>query len=105
MREKRNWKLLKNNLLSVTLVLILIIAGAIIAGNVFVDQGSVEVDDDLNVTGTSYLGDVKLTLAADDDIGLYIDGKTNDFTTSGTENTALKVYRDVDFGAGTHADT
>ncbi|MEN9626052.1 MAG: hypothetical protein RL557_380 [archaeon] len=54
--EKRRWKyLLKNNLLSLFLVVGLIVLVAVIAGDVVIKDGNVEVGDDLNVSNILFV--------------------------------------------------
>lgn len=42
---------IKNNIVSLALVVLLITLGGIIAGNIFVDQGSLEISENLNASG------------------------------------------------------
>jgi len=52
MKEKRGLKeLLKNNFMSLVFVMVLILAGAVIAGNVIVKEGNIEVEENINVSG------------------------------------------------------
>jgi hypothetical protein len=50
-KEKKGFKhVLKNHLISLIVVMTLVCIGAVIAGNVIVKEGNVEVDEDLNVS-------------------------------------------------------
>jgi len=59
MKEKRGWKiLLRYNLLSLFLVIGLIVLTAVLAGDVIIKEGDVEISDDLNSSGVLYVDSV-----------------------------------------------
>ena len=59
MKGKRGWKiLLRYNLLSFFLVIGLIILTAVLAGDVIIKEGDVEISDDLNSSGVLYVDSV-----------------------------------------------
>jgi hypothetical protein len=56
MKKKRGMKeLLKNNFISLIFIVILICLGAVIAGNVIVKEGAVDVSNNLNVSGNAFI--------------------------------------------------
>ena len=59
MKGKRGWKiLLRYNLLSLFLVIGLIVLTAVLAGDVIIKEGDVEISDDLNSSGVLYVDSV-----------------------------------------------
>jgi len=59
MKEKRGWKeYLKFNFLSLFLIISLIILTAVLAGDVIIKEGDVEISNDLNSSGVFYVDSV-----------------------------------------------
>ena len=82
-------KLLKNNFKSLTLVIIVISLGLVIAGNVIVKEGDLDVDDELEVTGDIRLvsdsNKIEVGAESGGDLRLYHTGSDSviDHTTTG----------------------
>jgi len=56
MKNKRSFKeLLKNNFISVILVISIICIGAVLAGNVIVKEGAMDLSSNLNVSGNAFI--------------------------------------------------
>ena len=99
--EKKDWKnYLKNNLLSLFVLVSLIALGAVIAGDVFIDQGSIEVSNDLNVSGDFFVDSVSgmigigtnnpvSKLDVQGSLGLEVDTITTSTTLNDTHNIVL----------------
>jgi len=89
MKQKRGWRgLLKNNFISLIIVLGLICLGGIFAGNVFITDGDINVDDDVNASGKVIAGNSYKAILGDDSnskAGYFTDG-----------------FRTVDLGDGTY---
>ena len=52
MKEKgKSKEYLKNNLLSLSIFIVLMISGIVMAGNIIVNEGNFEVGNNLNVSG------------------------------------------------------
>jgi len=89
----RNTKrLLKNNLLSLIVVMLLISLGVVIAGNVIVREGDMDVDETLNVSGNA---DVAGNVTAE----LFVGIGNDIILVDGAENRAFRSVRTINLWA------
>ncbi len=79
MKNKRGAeRIIKNNFLSLFLVMLLISLGVVIAGNVIVKEGNMDVSNDLNVSGNSFInGSLEVQQLSFRTITSYIDNNAN----------------------------